>query len=142
MTKTAEERDALLASLGLSPAAPAKPEPKVETPVQNDTNPHTMPVTDIVFDEHDIAGFDLETQFADASRALFAKYRGEGRNKDRNSLLHRRITEFLGKTRKARREPDGGFVKDKINYERELAKILRESGLTIEEVAAMYEATK
>ena len=136
MTKTAEERDALLASLGLNPTEVVKEAvAPVSTPVQTDF--HTMPVTDIVFDEADIAGFDLETQFSEASRVLFAKYRATGRNKDRNSLLHSRITQFLGAVRKSRR-PEGGHVREEIA----LLNLIRASGLTVEQITAAYEATK
>lgn len=138
MTKTqtdAERREALAAMTGLDldgPALVSRPErPGAHTHIQwapKGVDPQTMPITDIVFTP------EMVEQFADlsprgrrpASDYLFAIYKSYGRNKDRNSLLHRRIGEFLASVHKDRTQPGGSFVKDKIK----LANTLAEHGIT------------
>jgi hypothetical protein len=124
MTKTAEERDALLASLGLNPSEKVK-ETAVPTPVQIDFR--TMPVTDIVFDPADVAEF---TDFEGMNRKLaadklFAKYKSEGKNKDRHSLLWSKVSLFLTDLNVERKTD--GVVKEKVKttkQERHLAQVL------------------
>lgn len=136
MTKTDAERREFLTSLNLNPDAPALE--RVERPIAKPlpdgiqwapegVDPHTMPVTDIVFDPAMVEQFpDLSPRGRNAaSRFLFDQYKSYGRDKDRNSLLHRRIGEFLGKTHRDR-ETGGSFVKDKIR----LANTMAEHGVT------------
>ena len=146
MTKTDDERREFLSSLNLNPDAPAlenfdRPaeRPAIKQVAEGiqwapeGVDPHTMPVTDIVFDPR------MREQYPDLSprarRApsdfLFAIYKSYGRNKDRNSLLHRRIGEFLARTHKERTQPGGEFVKDKIR----LANTLAEHCITEEQLA-------
>lgn len=132
-TKNESERREFLASLNLNPDAPALEKPKASdgicwAPVGID--PHTMPITDIVFDPAMVAQFaDLSPRNRRAaSDYLFAAYKSYGRNKDRNSLLHRRIGEFLASVHKERTNggESGGFVKEKIR----LANTFAEHGIT------------
>lgn len=94
-------------------------------------DPHTMPVSDIVFDPAMVEQFaDLSPRGrSEAARFLFAQYKSLGRNKDRNSLLHRRIGEFLAHTHRSR-ETGGGYVKDKIR----LGNTLAEHGVSADDL--------
>lgn len=141
-TKTDAERREFLASLNLNPDAPALE--RIERPVTpsmpsgirwapEGVDPHMMPVTDITFDPAMVEHFsDLSPRGRrPASDFLFAQYKSYGRNKDRNSLLHRRIGEFLARTHRDRETGGGTFVKDKIR----LANTLAEHGITEAELA-------
>lgn len=90
-------------------------------------DPHTMPVTDIQFESAMVEQFpDLSPRSRRAaSDFLFAQFKSYGRNKDRNSLLHHKIGEFLAREHRTR-ETGGGFVKSKIG----LANTLAEHGVT------------
>lgn len=101
--------------------------------------PIATPVSEIVFDPADIAEFgDLTgASFRDASAKLFAKYRSPTRDKDRHSLLHRRITEFLGQQRMEKRT--GGVVRDKVKStkeQRDIAAFIAASGITLDDLVA------
>lgn len=129
MSKTqTERREALAAMTGLDLDAPAlvsRPERNVPTHIEwapKGVDPQTMPVTDIVFIPEMVEHFaDLSPRGRrPASDYLFAQYKSYGRNKDRNSLLHRRIGEFLARTHRDR-ETGGGFVKSKIALANTLA---------------------
>jgi len=100
----------------------AKPLPDHIQWAPEGADPHTMPVTDIVFDPAMVEQFpDLSPRGRNAaSRFLFDQYKSYGRDKDRNSLLHRRIGEFLAKMHRDR-ETGGSFVKDKIRLANTLA---------------------
>lgn len=113
-TKTPAETQEFLASIGLkgdgpalmaAPAATGKGTAST-TLVQTDVDFHTMPVSDIKFDPALLDEFpDLGGQnFRLASDKLFAMYKSKGRNKDRNGLLHRKITEFIQQVKKQRKE--------------------------------------
>jgi hypothetical protein len=89
-------------------------------------DPLTMKASDIVFDDRLLDDFpDLSgSNFAAASAHVFRLY-SAGRNKERNGLLHRRITEFIGAVSRSRKT--GGHVRDKIKTtktQRENAQVL------------------
>jgi len=136
MAKTDAERRQFLAGLNLNPDAPAlermerpaaKPLPDGIQWAPEGIDPHAMPVTDVAFDPAMVEQFaDLSPRGRSAAaRFLFEQYKSLGRNKDRNSLLHRCIGEFLAKVHRDR-ETGGSFVKDKIR----LANTMAEHGVT------------
>lgn len=126
-THTEDERRQMLAELGLNPDAPAliaKPE-KVKHKAKADAgqvtlappgvDPHAMPVEDIVLDERLLDGYhslSFSEQGADAARYIFSLYKSQGRNKERNGALQRKISSFITQTRRNRET--GGMVKEKI----------------------------
>lgn len=124
-TLTDEQRRAKLASAGLDPDGSALVKRPADRPITKEpariqwapegVDPHTMPVTDIVFTPEMVEHFpDLSPRSRKAPYThLFEQYKAYGRDKDRNSLLGRRIGEFLGGEHK-RRQPGGGYVQDKI----------------------------
>lgn len=137
MPKTETERTEFLSSLNLNPdpKAPALERFDRSTFVElapEGIDPHMMAVTDIVFTTEMVEQFpDLSPRSRRAaSDHLFALYKSYGRNRDRNSLLHRRIGEFLAHTHRER-ETGGSFVKDKIR----LANTLAEHDVTAEDLA-------
>jgi len=146
-TKTEAERNKFLSSLGLNPDAPAlkadkpaKKDKKNETVVEIPVDAHTMPVSDIEFDESLLDDFpDLTgVNYKAASEHIFAMYRSVGRDRDRNGLLHRKITEFIGQVKRSRKT--GGFVKDKIKAteeQREIANVLAAHNVTVDELAEL-----
>jgi hypothetical protein len=138
MTMNEAQRVQFLATLGISDT-PAVAPVEVPTAVQT-VDPHTIPASEIEFDPADIAEFgDLEgIKFRQASDKLFAMYRSPKKDSDRHGLLHRRITEFLGKQRTLMKS--GGFVKDKVKVtkeQREIAQFIAAAGLTMEDLAAL-----
>lgn len=146
MTMSEAQRIQFLATLGINEATAPEPESQVQTAVQTINNPHTIPAADIVFDPADVKKFDLTdgTQFADASRHLFTKYRSQDdsgkarKDSDRHGLLHRRIGEFLSQQRTLAKS--GGFVKDKVKVtkeQREIAQFIAAAGLTMADLAAL-----
>lgn len=150
MAKTDDERKAFLTGLGLNPDAPAlSAPPKTEKPakpkaqaaqVPEGVDPHTMKVSDIKFDESLLDEFqDLSGRnYNLASQKIFQMYQSPGRDSERNGLLHRKITEFIGQVKRSRKT--GGFVKEKIKateQERELANLLATHNVTVEELAAL-----
>lgn len=157
MSLTDDERKEFLADLGLNPNAPAlaadvpaEASPKAskgkggkEVRLAPDgVDPRAMPVSDIVFDPHLLDGFpSLEGEgMSAASRHIFGLYKSHGRNKDRNSLLHRKITEFIGQVRRER--ATGGVVKEKVKAtkeQREIANLLAAKGLTLADLAALLD---
>lgn len=143
--KSATEAREFVEGLGLryDPEAPALD--RFDRSVQvapEGVDPHTMPVTDIVFTPEMVAQFpDLSPrQRSAAARYLHEIYKSYGRNKDRNSLLHRRIGEFLAGEHKRRTRPTGeaGFVQEKIR----LANMLAEAGITEEDLRELAEKKK
>lgn len=145
MAMTPEAQKAFLTGLTLTTdvvvEAPATPPRVVLAP--EGVDPHTMPVTDIVFDPRlldefpDLTGANMKR----ASEKVFALYRSPNRDKDRHALLHRRITEFIGQVR----SKTGGHVKEMVkatSQERELAKLLAAKGLTVEDLAALIATGK
>lgn len=133
-THTDDERREMLAGLGLNPDAPAlvaKPEkkgkhkPKAETGeaitlAPPGVDPHTMPVEDIVLDPRlldDYHSLAFNEQGADAARYIFSLYKSQGRNKERNGALQRKISSFITQTRRNRET--GGMVKEKITSTKE-----------------------
>lgn len=143
--KTATEARTFVEGMGLryDPEAPALDRFDRTVPLAPEgVDPHTMPVTDIVFTPEMVAQFpDLSPrERSAASNHLFALYKSYGRNKDRNSLLHRRIGEFLASEHKRRTRPSGeaGFVQDKIR----LANFLAEEGISEADLRELVEARK
>lgn len=155
MPKTAQSTDAearaQLAAIGLNldgPALdlPARPEHVVPersvTLAPEGADPRTMPVTDIVFDPALLDGFpSLEGEgLAAASRHVFALYKSHGRNKDRNSLLHRRIGEFIAQVRRSR-ETGVPHVKEQVRRtgkQRDLLALLAEHGInSVDDLASL-----
>ena len=148
-TKTEAERKEFLGKLGLNPDAPAlvaekpkkakKDKPKAEE-VEVPVDSHTMPVSDIVFDESLLDDFpDLSgTHYKLASAHVFDMYKGKRGDTERNALLHRRITEFIGQVKRSRKT--GGFVKEKIKAteeQREIANVLAAHNVTMEDLAEL-----
>lgn len=163
------QRREFLASLGLNPDAPgladAPPAMAAEvtpatptTPTVSATpasrgvvlapagvDPHTMPVSDIVFDPRLLDGFpDLDgVGMAEASRHIFAAYRSPGRNRERNSHLHVRIGQFIAQVRRSR--ATGGHVRVAVNAgraQRDLAALLAAKGLTAADLVALLETAQ
>jgi len=160
---TDNERREFLAGLGLSPDGDTLASaPRIETQVQiageieteapsrprkakvrlapDGIDPHDMPVTDIVFDVHLLDGFPNLSgpHMSAASRHVFEFYKSRGRNRDRNSLLHRRIGEFIAQTRRSR--DTGGFVKEKVKAtkeQRDLAALLAEHHISAADLAEL-----
>ena len=89
----------LLKGLGLNPEAPNL---VPDMPAKAVTADHTIPAENIVFQPEWLDGFaDLEDSGVrnDASRFLFDRFKSVGRDKPRNSLLHRRISTFINEVR-------------------------------------------
>ena len=158
MTMTSEQQAEFLSNLGLNPKA-AKLTAKVDGPArakatkaQDDIalapegmDPHTMDVSDIVFDDRLLEPYgDLTGDLmAAASRDVFARYKSVGRNHDRNKLLHRRISEWIGQVKRERRT--GGMVREKVKTtaeERDIAQVLAAAGLTANDLAALIASTR
>lgn len=153
-TMNEAERKEFLGSLGLNAQAPAlaaditpdlpahepRSSAKAVTLAPDGIDPHTMPVSDIEFAPALLDNFpSLEGAGMNAaSRYVFELYKSAGRNKDRNSLLHRKITEFIGRERLSRRM--GGQVTGLVKAtkeQRDLAAVLAEKGLTVEDLMAL-----
>ncbi len=154
MPMTDTEQREFLASIGLNPDAPAASSPTVTAPhpptVVNGVrlgpdgvDPRTIPAADIEFDDR------LLDQFASlegdglkaASDYVFGLYKSRGRDKDRHSLLHRRITEFIGRVRRSR--ATGGHVKETIKAtrdQRDLAALMAAKGITPADLLALLNA--
>ena len=139
-TKSLPETDrAQIAAIGLNPDAPAfgvvqPTKTKAVRLAPEGVDPHTMPVTDIVFDPALLDEFpSLEGDgLAAASRHVFALYKSVGRNKDRNSLLHREIGLFIQRVRRSR-ETGTPHVKQEVRKtkkQRDLLALLAEHGIT------------
>lgn len=155
MSKTKQQTDAeFLANLGLNPSAAkltAQVSPQAVVGGEKvvlapeGVDPHTMDVTSIVFDDRlldpygDLTG-DL---LAAASRDVFARYKSVGRNKDRNSLLHRRISEWIAQVKRERRT--GGMVREKVKTtaeQRDIAQVLASAGLTAVDLASLIQGVQ
>jgi hypothetical protein len=145
-------RQEFLAGLGLNPAAPALVE---DAPAKQfhaagtarlmptGLDPHAMPVADIVFDDRLLDGFpDLTGPgLKAASDHVFAQYRSPGKDRDRHSLLHRRITEFIGRVRRSR--ATGGYVQEQIKAskeQRDIAALLAAKGMTVTDLVALLQS--
>jgi hypothetical protein len=144
MSKTETERRAEIAAMtGLDldgPALVARPERATSMApasgiewAPKGIDPHMMPVTDIEFTPEMVEHFpDLSPRNRKAAYThLFEQYKAYGRNKDRNSLLGRRIGEFLARVHRDRETGGSGFVKGKIA----LANTLAEHGVTEKDLA-------
>lgn len=89
-------------------------------------DPHTMPVTDIVFDPRLLDNFpSLEGMGKRvAADHVFALYKSPGRNRDRNSLLWSRVGKFIDETYWSRQpNEEKGHTKKKIKASKEQAKV-------------------
>jgi len=127
MPKTEAQRRETLLAAGLNPDAPALVRPVTRQPsivpwAPEGVDPHKMPVSEIVFTPEMVEHFqDLSPKSRKAPyNHLFEQYKGIRGDKDRNSLLGRRINEFLASEYK-RRQPGGGYVQDKIRLANTLA---------------------
>ena len=101
-------------------------------------DPHTMDVDEIVFDPALLDKFpSLNGEgMNEASKYLFSLYKSHGKNKERNSLLHRRISTFITTTRRNRQT--GGMVTEAIKTskaERDLAALMASQGVTDSDLA-------
>ena len=101
-------------------------------------DPHTMPVDEIVFDPALLDGFpSLNGEGMNAaSKHVFALYKSPGRNKERNSLLHRRISTFITTVRRSRQT--GGMVTEAVKTtkdQRDLAALMASQGVTDSDLA-------
>lgn len=153
--KTDEARRQLLTELNLDPdaagladeSAPAKRK-KSNAPVlaPDGVNPHSMPVTAIVFDERLLDNFPVleGSGLKAASDFVFSQYRAvtasgaDAKDKDRHSLLHGRITKFIGEVRRSR--ATGGYVREKVKAtkeQREMAALLAGKGITAADLAKL-----
>ena len=138
-----QDRVEFLSSLGLATQgdklAPAKTaKPKVERPAPTGADPRTMPVDEIVFDPSLLDQFpSLEGDgLKAASDHVFSIYKSYGRNKERNGMLHRKITTFITQTRRARLS--GGEVTEGIKattQQRDMAALIAEKGVSVDELA-------
>lgn len=161
MTMTDAERRQLLRDLQLDEdgdslaqavmeATTSTPKAPTHTPTQTGVrfapegvDPHTMPVSDIVFTDDMVDGFpDLSgDNFAQASRHLWTIYKSPKGQRERNQLLHRRITEFLHQVNRHRRT--GGLVRELVKADaptRELARFLAARNLTVEDLTALIQS--
>lgn len=127
MPKTEAERRDILVAAGLDPDAPALVRPVAKQPLivawaPEGVDPHKMPVTDIVFTPQMVEHFpDLSPKSRKAAyNHLFEQYKGIRGDKDRNSLLGRLINSFLA-SEYHRRNPGGGYVRDKMRLANDLA---------------------
>jgi hypothetical protein len=142
------KRREFLSALGLPSDGPTLSAPKAAAGIAlapEGVDPHTMPVTDIVFDEALLDGFPSlsGSAIADASRHVFSLYKSYARDKDRNSLLHRNIGEFIGRVR--RKRETGGFVREQVKAtkgHRDLAHLLAEHNITAAELADVLRERK
>lgn len=166
-TMTDDERKAYLTSLGLDADAPAlaadiatevpakapkakkakgdKPK-KAKKPKEADIDPHTIPVSDIVFDAKMLDGFTLDgSDMKQASDLLFQHYKSPIKG-ERNKFLHRRITEFINQVKRERNpQPRDGHIKAKVKAtkgKRDLAQMLEQAGIDADDLAVMLDALK
>ena len=142
-TMTDAQRIEFLASLGLNQSTPAKLAPSAPSAPGGDL--HTTPAAEIVFDPALLDGFpELSGDGLRAASAhVFNLCKSPTKDKDRHSLLHRRITEFIGQTKLSR--ATGGHVKEKITTTREqrdLAALIAAKGITVADLVAMLDASK
>lgn len=148
MKATEKERQALLRSVGLNPEAgaklPAAPKREVSKnePVlaPEGVNPHTMPVSDIVFDPALLDDFPSlrGSEFGEASRKVFALYKSPTKDPDRNRRLHDEIGLFINRVRRSRKA-GVPHVKEQVRRqqpERDLLAQMREMDVSPEEMQA------
>lgn len=145
-TEDAKAREALAAispqfaaaldgDLGVATQGNAEAERKRKQPVlaPAGVDPHTMPVTDIVFDPALLDDFpDLKGGLKAASDHVFAQYRSPGKDKERHSLLHSRIGSFISQVRRSR-QSGVPHVKQEVRRtakQRDLLALLAEHGIT------------
>lgn len=129
-----------LMSLGLNADGPALTKAHTESPVPVGVDPHTMPVSDIVFDPSLLDGFSLPSDRRQAADHIFALYKSPAKG-DRNKLLWAEIGKFITKVMDQRKS--GGLIKEKVKAtaeERALAKILASQGITAEDLAALIQS--
>lgn len=157
MTMTTEQQQEFLAGLGLNPkaaklTAQVSGQSKIKPTTQGDeivlapdgVDPHTMDVTAIVFDDRLLEPYgDLTGDLlASASRDVFARYKSPGRNRERNGLLHRRISEWISQVKRERRT--GGMVRQQVKTtaeQRDIAQVLAAAGLTAADLAGLITST-
>jgi hypothetical protein len=125
MTSTMTEASEMLKAAGITPP---KDEPDL----------HTMPVEDIVFDPALLDRFPSLSGdgMNEASKYVFSLYKSLGKNKERNSLLHRRISTFITTTRRSRQT--GGMVTEAVKTtkaQRDNAALLASQGVTDSDLA-------
>lgn len=90
-------------------------------------DPHSMPVSAIVFDPRLLDGFTLDgSDCKAASDKVFALYRGRRGDTERNSLLHLRIGTFIKQVKAARKlnVPAKSHVKDKVRTSKKQRELL------------------
>ena len=137
MTITQSDAAQMLEKAGI---APPKHEP-VRTTVILATpgvDPRTMPVDDIVFDPALLDRFPSlsDEGMNEASKYVFSLYKSYGRNKERNSLLHRKISTFITTTRRSRQT--GGMVTEAVKTtkgQRDIAALIASQGATDADIA-------
>lgn len=164
MTMTDTERVAFLAGLGLDAEAPAlavdiavdepakpkkakgdKPK-KAKTKEVVTIDPHTIDVSDIVFDAAMLADYRLDaSDIKQASDVLFQHYKSPTKG-ERNKFLHRRITEFIQQVKRDRNPaPRDSHIKHKVKAgkdKRDLAQMLADADLTADDLAVMLDALR
>lgn len=137
---TEAQRVEFLASLGMTDKAKTTTKVSDVPLAPEGVDPRTMPVTDIVFDERLLDGFDLDTQLREVADHVFAFYKSPTKNKDRNSLLWREVGLFIQRVKRER--ATGGFVKEKVKTtktDRDLAAVIAKAGITPAELIALIE---
>lgn len=165
---TDDERRTFLAGIGLNADAPAlaadvpadapakapkvkkakkapKPQSGQASELPTEAERRAMPASEIMFDAALVEHFDLDTQLRAASQHLFDLYKSPSRDRERNGLLHRRITEFLGQQRRARKAGVKAPMKDHIKVTREqrdIARLLAEHNITLADLGSLLGGTK
>lgn len=138
-SKSTTDREFLM-SLGLNADGPALTKARTESPAPEGVDPHTMPVSDIVFDPKLLDGFSLPSERRQAADHVFALYKSPSKG-DRNKLLWAEIGKFITKVIDQRK--GGGLIKEKVKAsaeERALAKIIASQGITAEDLAALIKS--
>lgn len=157
-TMTDEQRKVFLADLGLDGEAPVlavdvlTEEPAKVKKAKSDkpkkpkeaVDPHTIDVSDIVFDAAMLADYMLDaSDIKQASDALFQHYKSPIKG-ERNKFLHRRISEFIAQVKRQRNpKPADGYIKGKVKAtktERDIAQIMVQQGITADDLAVMLNA--
>lgn len=150
-TKTAHEREQLLAALGLPtsgetlvPVAAVATTTPTRTPDAQPTvlvDPHHMPVDMIVLTPDMVDGFDLTDpdQRSQATQHVFRMFRSPKKG-ERNVALWAKVSPWV--TGLARERRTHGVVKEAVKVDqptRDLAAMLAASGMTAEVLAGLIQ---
>lgn len=129
---TDERMDEAVEVIAAPAAAPVTSTKRQPVLAPEGVDPHTMPVTEIVFDPALLDDFpDLKAGLKAASDHVFALYRSPGKDKERHSLLHSRIGSFISQVRRSR-QSGVQHVKEQVRRtsdQRDLLALLAEHGI-------------